>query len=180
MAARLTTKAGWKVNIVWDRQNEFAGHAKTVFQTGLRLGVDGVKNKLGELMFKDKSGVGGLQAADLLAHASYKRTSLDVGVNAELDMATLRLRPMTHKRIRLYDREGLRRRLEFVDPSIREHSVTTRAAKSENFDLTAAQQLGKRIVFGLLSHSGKTLIQLTPVRVRVSSYTSAHRYRCPA
>jgi hypothetical protein len=107
-------KPGWKVNIVWDRQNQFAGLATQLFQTGLRIGVPEMKERLGELIFKDKAGVGGLQAADLLAHASYKRSDIPVGVHEELDMATSRLRPMTLRKIRFYDAEGLRLLLERV------------------------------------------------------------------
>ena len=60
-------KPQWKVNVVWDRQNEFAGLATELFQTALEIGIPGLRDRLGELSFKAKTGIGGLQAADLLA-----------------------------------------------------------------------------------------------------------------
>jgi hypothetical protein len=114
-------KPGWKVSVVWDRQNEFAGLAKQLFETGLRIGVPPMKERLGELVFRGKEGVGGLQAADLLAHTCYKRASISVGAKEELDIATIRLKPMTHKKIRLYDEQGLRELLERFMGHARQH-----------------------------------------------------------
>jgi len=86
-AAAHVRKPNWKVNIVWDRQNEFAGLATKLFETALEIGVPGLQDRLGELSFRPKTGLGGLQAADLLAHTAYKRSGLAVGANKELDMA---------------------------------------------------------------------------------------------
>ena len=112
-AAAHVRKPKWKVSITWDRQNEFAGLATELFQTALGpLGIPELRSRLGELSFKPKNGVGGLQAADLLAHVSYKRSGRPVGVNRELDMATVRLRPKMLRRIRLYDSVSFPDRLQ--------------------------------------------------------------------
>ena len=121
-AAAHVRKPKWKVNIVWDRQNQFAGLATELFQTALEKGIPGLHDRLGELSFKPKTGLGGLQAADLLAHTAYKRSGLAVGANKELDMATLRLRPKTVRRIRLYDSVSFPDRLQPRDADdVRRH-----------------------------------------------------------
>src|SRR5262249_8317912 len=97
-AAKCVKGPGSQVNFVFDRQDQLSGHARQLFEYALQKGIPEFREHLGELSFKDKKGIGGLQAADLLAHTVYRRAGTRVGVNAELDMATLRLRPMTHRR----------------------------------------------------------------------------------
>lgn len=63
---------GWKVHVVFDQQQQYAPHVLKVFLDN-KVCVTGLGKRLGELIFKDKTGVGGLQAADLLAHACYRR-----------------------------------------------------------------------------------------------------------
>ena len=82
-----------KVNFVFDRQNEYEPHATALYRRAIQQAQPPeFRNQLGGLTFKDKTGVAGLQAADLFAHAAYKRSGRLVGINEELDLVTLRLR----------------------------------------------------------------------------------------
>ncbi|MDP6372793.1 MAG: DUF3800 domain-containing protein [Vicinamibacterales bacterium] len=119
-AALCVRKPGLRVNFVFDQQNEFNGHALRIFQdASTAVPRDELKTRLGELIFKRKDGVGGLQAADLLAHAAYRRTGTLVGDHAELDMVTSRIRQMTHEKIRFFDRDMFEDRLSKVPGPVR-------------------------------------------------------------
>jgi hypothetical protein len=105
---------------LFDRQHEYAGYATALYQRTLELGEPPeFRNKSGEPAFKDKAGVGGLQAADLLAHAAYKRADLPAGANVDLDLITLRLNKMTKHRILYFEESTLRNYLDTVDEKIR-------------------------------------------------------------
>ena len=110
-------KPGWRVHLVCDQQDEYADHALNVFKWN-KAHVTHLLSKLGEISFKEKAGVGGLQAADMLAHACYRRQRLNVGHSNELDSVTIRLRPLTHERIRVIDEDQLRHRLDNVPPEV--------------------------------------------------------------
>jgi Protein of unknown function (DUF3800) len=117
---RSVKKPTWKVHFVFDRQNEMAGYATQSYQKLLKQGCKEFRTRLGELSFKDKAGVAGLQAADLLAHCAYKRMNIDKGINKELDMVTAKLRPMTdEQKIVLFNDHTFRNRLSHIDEHTR-------------------------------------------------------------
>jgi hypothetical protein len=119
-ATRAARRDGEKVDFIFDRQNEYAPHATELYERAKEKAEPAeFRDQLGELAFKDKAGVGGLQAADLFAHAAYRRSGLPVKVNDELDLVTLRLRAMTHRRIVHFDEATFRGRLHEVPSMIR-------------------------------------------------------------
>ena len=110
-------RPGLGVDLVCDQQHEYADHALNMFKWN-KDHVRHLSKVLGEISFKDKSSVGGLQAADMLAHSCYRRVRKNVGESDELDSVTIRLRPLAHKRVRIIDKDQLRRRLDRVPPEV--------------------------------------------------------------
>jgi hypothetical protein len=75
MAAACVRKPGLRVNFVFDQQKHYAANALRLFQIN-KEHVPFLRNRLGECVFKERGGVGGLQVADLLAHACHRRGRL--------------------------------------------------------------------------------------------------------
>jgi hypothetical protein len=115
--AECVRKPGWRVQMIFDQQHQYADHAMNLFHWN-KQNVAHLSARLGEIAFRDKRDVGGLQAADMLANVCYRRWRLDVGDSPELDSVTVRLRPLTHERIRWVGEEGLRQRLTDVPPEV--------------------------------------------------------------
>jgi len=99
------------VSFVFDRQNEYAPWATKFFQIAQNKIVTNLSKRLGDLTFRAKAGVGGLQAADLLAHALYKMFTAPF-TNVDLDAPELMaiknaLDNRVANRIAQYNRQGL-------------------------------------------------------------------------
>jgi hypothetical protein len=107
-ATHCVRKAGLKVNFIFDRQEQYEGNAVQLFQRACQKAQpEQFRKRLGDIDFKDKQNVGALQAADLLAHACYRRTRMPVGRNAELDFITENISPMSRRKIAVYDETSL-------------------------------------------------------------------------
>jgi hypothetical protein len=106
------------LHFIFDRQDQFAPYATRYFQKALRHGLPPIRRQLGDLAFKSKVGVGGLQAADLLAHACYRRTETE-GRDALLDYVTGRLEPIARERIVLFDETTMRVRIKTAPEELR-------------------------------------------------------------
>ena len=123
-AASNINKPGWQVNFCFDQQNELAPWALQFFQTAKRRTGIPLSGKLGDAIFKSKTGVGGLQAADLLAHIVYRvwtspftKTNLEM---PELKVMTSRLDRKIAGRITSYNARGLRSRLSIRQRLVRQ------------------------------------------------------------
>jgi hypothetical protein len=62
-----------KVNFVFDQQNDYDTYALESYQ--YMLSMPDMPERFGDLAFKPKTGVGGLQAGDLLAYSMYRSLS---------------------------------------------------------------------------------------------------------
>ena len=91
-AAARVRNPKWQVNFYFDRQNVLAPYALEYYQRAKVLAPPRLAKRLGDITFKSSAGVGALPAADMLAHACYRRASTPVGKRDELDMVTVRLR----------------------------------------------------------------------------------------
>ena len=109
----------WKIHFYFDQQNVLAPYAADYYQRARGYAPPPLARRLGELTFKSRDGLGALQAADLLAHACYKRGSVGIGERQELDAATVRLRPITFGRIVHYHTPIIEERLAALAPQWR-------------------------------------------------------------
>src|SRR5262249_2194347 len=63
----------WRVNFVFDQQNVFSGFATALYEhTKITAPTELIRNQLGGLMYESHHDELPLQAADLLAHCSYR------------------------------------------------------------------------------------------------------------
>jgi hypothetical protein len=107
-ATHCIRKSGMKVNFVFDRQEQFERNAVQLFQRACeKAQPEQFRKRLGDVAFKDKKQLGALQAADLLAHACYRRNKSQVGQNSELDFITENISPMSRRQIAMYDETSL-------------------------------------------------------------------------
>lgn len=120
LAAARLKKPGWKVHYFFDRQEQYAKHALRYFQRAVNQAAEPLRSALGEIAFKDKETVGGLQAADLLANACYSRASKRVGMDPILDKITEQLAKISGERIMRLDDEGLREYLTPIPDGVRD------------------------------------------------------------
>jgi hypothetical protein len=117
-AAMNVRKSGLVVNFVFDQQHMLAPWALEFFQKAKTQTNTPLSKRLGEAIFKSKAGVGGLQAADMLAHAFYKRgaTTMEVprklgpDVAREFAIVVKGLNPKIARRLVRYGRPELERR----------------------------------------------------------------------
>ncbi|MCA9469307.1 MAG: DUF3800 domain-containing protein [Nitrospira sp.] len=120
-ATHCIRRSGLKVNFVFDRQDQYQGNAIQLFQRACEEAQpEQFRKRLGEIAFRDKSNMGALQAADLLTHACYRRTKLEVGQNSELDFITKNISPMSRKQIAIYDEASLSDLLSKMPEHIRQ------------------------------------------------------------
>jgi hypothetical protein len=113
-AAHSVKKPGWQVSFCFDQQNVLAPWALLFFQAVKSHKHAPLSKRLGDAIFKDKSGVGGLQAADMLAHTIYRLTSTTftpANIAPELKVVRDAFHPLVRNRIAIYDKGGLAMRL---------------------------------------------------------------------
>jgi hypothetical protein len=114
-AASNVKKHGWQVSFVFDQQNQFAPWALLFFQAAKKQTQTELSTRLGDITFKSKVGVGGLQAADMLAHTLYRVfTEPFTGINLtapELMAITTQFDSQIKNRIASYHKRGLAMRL---------------------------------------------------------------------
>jgi hypothetical protein len=115
-AAHCAKNADTKVDFFFERQDAFKKHALKSYDLAREKAVPELRARLGEISFVSKDSVGGLQAGDMLAHTSFKRTKTAVGVSEELDFVTGSLLPMTRQRIRHWNAESIERFLAAMFP----------------------------------------------------------------
>lgn len=107
-ATHCIRRSGLKINFVFDRQEQYEGNAvELIIRAGQKAKPEQFRRRLGEITFKDKKDVEALQAADLLAHACYRRNKSQVGENSELDFITEKISPMSRRQIAIYDEKSL-------------------------------------------------------------------------
>lgn len=67
-----TYPAGEQINFVFDRQKEFQGRAKELYDQALQMPELSFHSRLGSLSFASRRDVVSLQAADILAYEAYR------------------------------------------------------------------------------------------------------------
>ena len=125
-AAACVKKPGWQVSFVFDQQNVYAPWALEFFRAAKGQTQTEMARYLGDVTFKSKDGVAGLQAADLLANALYRVftapfTKVDIRA-PEMIAITDPLNRFVKNRIASYNRPGLALRLRDRRRFIRQKS----------------------------------------------------------
>ena len=115
-AAACVKKPGWQVSFVFDQQNVLAPYALQFFQVAQNQKHTEISSRLGDVTFKCKKGVGGLQAADMLAHSLHRFFSARfTGIKVdtpELTAITSQFDAKVKNRIARYDQRGLTLRIQ--------------------------------------------------------------------
>jgi hypothetical protein len=128
--AECVRQPGSRVDMVFDEQQQYEAHARNLFLWN-KQHVEHLSTRLGEISFRQKGGVGALQAADMLAHVCHKRSRFAVGDQPELDSVTVRMRKLMHECVRFVDAEGLQLRLTYVPPEVRAALIASDASADE-------------------------------------------------
>jgi hypothetical protein len=100
------------VNFFFDQQHILAPWAEQFFRTAKTQTYTTLSKRLGSLTFRSKEGVGGLQAADLLAHYIYRRFARTAARRSDLRDIMRKLDPLLRDRLVDYRKEPLERRLQ--------------------------------------------------------------------